>query len=84
MYTRPTAEELATSLASDDGCLSTRQQICAKLGGVSLVCVDNRRYWSAGSIRHSPAADRMAGKETECGSSNSVSRAVSGEQGIRA
>ena len=84
MDTRQTAEELATSLASDDGGLSTRHPICAKLGGVSLVWVNNRRYWSAGAIRHSAAANRMAGKETECGSSNSVNRAGSSERGIRA
>jgi hypothetical protein len=84
MYTRQTAEELETWLASDDGRLSNRQQIRAKLGGVSLVGVNNRRCCSAGSIRHSPAADRMAGKDTECGSGNSVNRAGSRAPGIRA
>jgi hypothetical protein len=84
MDTRQGAEELATSLASDDGGRSTRHPICAKLGGVSLVWVNNRRYWSAGAIRHSPAANRMAGKGSECGPGSSVNRSGSRERGIRA
>jgi hypothetical protein len=84
MDTRQTAEELATSLASDDGGLSTRHPICAKLGGVSLVWVNNRRYWSAGAIRHFPTANRMAGKGSECRSGSSIDRAGSRERGIRA
>ena len=84
MDTRQTAEELATSLASDDGGLSTRHPICAKRDGISLVRVNNRRYWSVGDIRHSLAANRMAGEGSECRSGSSVNRAGSRERGIRA